>query len=406
MNYHDEPPSPRDGATPAPASSLSAVALENRVLLHVGMKQLWQVRNQVDVNRGGLVLCGDSGYQKALQLRRNGFAAPLLTDPAVYETQVATEETPFPQPAAKGPAVDALTFDIAEVDDPLRSSLYRQRSAGVTVAMTPTGYIHAEDSEALLAAVRGTVDLNDPDVIFAAPIDVSWLRDDNVGQLIAALKLFKGYKALMLGGQKDPLGRFSEAVENLRRVLAEVPRCALMRTDLAAFGALAHGASFTSFGLTGSVRHTTPPGEPVEDSRVPVRSPQVLFPELMGFFLGGTIARRFAAADRPRCNCSVCGDAGLDRFTSMDSELQLQTAGHNTEIMGRWLDALMSTPSGYERQKKWYEMCRAAKEHHSVLNASLDLKTGFAVGKQLSRWASLVPTPTISDATPAPQSTR
>lgn len=271
--------------------------------------------------------------------------------------------------------------------------------------MTPTGYIHAEDSDALLAAVRRTVRLDNPSVILTMPVDVSWLREDNVGQLIAALKLFRGTKALMLGGQMDPLGHFPQAVDNLRRVLAEVPRCALLRTDLAVFGALAHGASFGSFGVTGSVRHIVPPGEPVKKSKGGPLSPQVLFPELMGFFLGSTIAKHFAAADQPRCNCSVCDGDGLDRFISMAGELQLEAAGHNIAIMIRCLDALMATPSGYERQKKWHELCLAAKEHHKVLNAALGLKKGFGVDEQLKRWASLVPTP-VDSMTSATQSTR
>ncbi|WP_156184728.1 hypothetical protein [Allosalinactinospora lopnorensis] len=297
-----------------------------------------------------------------------------------------------------------LTFDDPHYDDPLRSSLYGQQSAGMTAAMTPTGYIRAEDSDALLAAVRQTVALDDPSVIFTAPVDVSWLRDDNVGQLIAALKLLPGGKALMLGGQMDPLGHFSQAVGNLIRILGEVPNCALMRSDLAAFGALAHGAWFGSFGATASVRHIVPPGEPVDNSKPVVLSPHVLFPELMGFFLGGTIAHRFAAAETPCCSCSVCDGAGLDRFTTTKGELKRQAAGHNIAVMGRWVEDLMSVPPGYARQQKWHELCHAAKEHHQVLNTFLGLKKGFEASDQLKRWASL--TPTTTGSTPAAQRTR
>lgn len=399
-------PQPRDSAEPTATVSDRPLPLDGRVLLHAGTSHMWQVRDHVDAVRSGLVLCGKGAYEQAARLHQRGFAAPLLIDPGVYAVHAATEDAPFPAAEVTDSAADMLTFDDPQFDDPLLSSLYRQRCAGVAAAMTPTGYIHAEDSDALLAAVRRTVRLDNPSVILTMPVDVSWLREDNVGQLIAALKLFRGTKALMLGGQMDPLGHFPQAVDNLRRVLAEVPRCALLRTDLAVFGALAHGASFGSFGVTGSMRHIVPPGEPVEKSRIPVRSPQVLFPELLGFFLGTTIAHRFAAADRPRCDCSVCNGDGLDRFTTMEGELQRQAAGHNIEIMGRWLDALMAETNGYERQQKWHELCHTAKEHHSALNARLGLKKGFTVGKQLNRWASLVPSPTTVDGAKTTQKTR
>ena len=141
--------------------------------------------------------------------------------------------------------------------------------------------------------------------------------------------------------------------------------------------------------------------EQVEKSNARLRSPQVFFPELMGFFLGSTIAKHFAAAERPRCNCSVCDGDGLDRFTSMEGDLQREAAGHNIEVMRGCLNALMAVPSGYERQKKWHELCHAAKEHHDTLNTSLGLKKGFRVDAQLKRWALLVPAsaPGVASAT-------
>ncbi|MFB4427076.1 hypothetical protein C5F59_039160 [Streptomyces sp. QL37] len=402
-----DPPLPRNGAgpfgQPAGGAILPPGPLDGRLLLHVSMSRLWQVRDHIDEGRGGLVLCGDGAVNKALELRKERFTAPLLVDPGVYTSQVATEEAPFPRTEEEG-----FSFGDPQLDDPLRMSVNRQRAAGVTAAITPTGYIQAEDSDSLLAAARQVEALADPSLIFAAPVDVGWLQEgDSVRQLIGALNLTKGPKALMLGGQMDPLGRFPQAVGNLRRVLASVPGAALMRTDLAVFGALAHGASFGSYGTTGSVRHIVPPGQPTQSSRAIVRAPHVLMPELMGFFLGSKIAKAFAAADRPRCNCAICDGEGLDRFTSMLSEHQRQAAAHNVAIMGAWLHAVMAAPPGHGRQKRWHDMCRNAVEHYPALNASIDQKGAFKADAQLRRWAALVPEAvSASSAAPAGQRTR
>uniref|UniRef100_UPI003C7DBF71 hypothetical protein n=1 Tax=unclassified Streptomyces TaxID=2593676 RepID=UPI003C7DBF71 len=402
-------PRPRNGAQAGPFGESAGAALtpggllDGRLLLHVSLSRLWQVRDHIDAGRGGLVLCGDAAAGKAMELRREGFTAPLLVDPEVYTSHFATPEAPFPRTEHEG-----FSFGDPRFDDPLRVSVDRQRAAGVTAAITPTGYIQAEDSDALLAAARQVEALADPLLVFAAPVDVGWLQDDDsVRQLIGALNLTKGPKALMLGGQMDPLGRFPRAVGNLRRVLASVPGAALMRTDLAVFGALAHGASFGSYGTTGSLRHIVPPGQPTQSSRAIMRSPHVLIPELMGFFLGAKIAKAFAAADTPGCNCAFCDGEGLDRFTSMRGEHQRQAAAHNVEVMGGWLRAVMAAPPGYGRQLRWHEMCRSAVAHYSVLNASIDQKGAFKADAQLRRWAELVPqaVPTGS-AAPAGQRTR
>ncbi|MFE7128350.1 hypothetical protein [Streptomyces sp. NPDC057617] len=398
---------PRNVSAPsdrsADASLLPTSPLDGRLLLHVSVSRLWQVRDHVDTNRGGLVLCGNEAINKAMELNRQGFNAPLLVDPELYTSHVATEEAPFPQTEGEG-----FSFEDPLFDDPLQMSLYRQRAAGVTAAITPTGYIQAEDSDALLAAARQVNALDDPSVIFAAPVDVGWLQEDDcVGQLIGALNLIKGPKALMLGGQMDPLGRFPQAVGNLRRILASVPGVALMRTDLAVFGALAHGASFGSYGAISSLRHIVPPGQPTQSSKAIMRAPHVLFPELMGFFMGSKIADSFASTDSPLCYCLVCEGDGLDRFTSMLGEHQRQAAAHNVEVMGTWLRTVMAAAPGYERQTRWHELCRAAVEHYPILNASIDQKRPFKPDVQLKRWASLIPdVPLTSNSASAGQRTR
>jgi len=243
--------------------------------------------------RSGFVVSGSGAAAKVRKLREEGFTGPLLADPAVYTVAAASEDDPFPDVSS-----GQLAFG-----DPLQLSIEEQvgHRAGATAAMTPTGYLHAEDSDALKAAVHQVLKLEDPHVFFSVPVDVGWLRDDAVGQLIAWLNVVPNPQAVMLGGQMDPLAGFSQAVGNLKRLLAEVPGTALLRADLAAFGALAHGAVFTAFGATSSMRHIVPPGQAAKRSAGGPNSPSVLLPELMDFFLGETLAKRFAAGLAPVC---------------------------------------------------------------------------------------------------------
>jgi hypothetical protein len=354
-------------------------ALRDRVLLQVGAKGAGQVREHLDSERSGLVLSGPGAVRKAMALRNGeGFTGALLVDPAVYETCCATGEEPFPQ-------VEDGTFGFA---DPLGVSLAEQRAAGVSAVLTPTGYVRADDTAALRAAVRRTRELGDPAVILAVPVDVAWLRTEAVGELVAALGEYDGVKAVMLGGQRDPLARFPDAVGNLCRLIADVPGTAVLRTDLAAFGALAHGAAFAAFGVSGRYRHIVPPWERPQAFHAPVRSPHVLFPDLMAFFLGSTIANRFAAAAAPLCPCPACrGNRALDTFTDVRGTMRAEAAAHNVATLMDWLGRLTDLPPGVPRRRWWHARCRAAVDRYALVNAEIRQPNGFTAPPQLKRWA-------------------
>lgn len=381
-------PRPRSDLTEPPdapqALPGSLRVLQGRMLLHVSPARVGFFRPQLDAGRSGLVLCGTGALQQARKLRSvEQFSGPLLVDPAVYEVRAASEEEPFPD-ASEG------TFGF---DDPLAVSLAEQRAVGVTAPMTPTGYLHAEDSDALKAAVRRVAALHDPQVVFAAPVDVGWLREeDSVRQLIAYLRLLPGPKALMLGGQMDPLARHPRAVDHLRRIVTDVPGAALLRTDLAAFGALAAGAAFTAFGAGSKLRHIVAPGQKAETSKGFSTSPHVLFPELMHFFLGKTLADRFAGAAAPICGCAACEEVrALDSFASNAGDRQARAAAHNVAVMMEWLRTLTVLAPGSARQRWWHERCLTAVGRYPLLNAQLLQPNGFKVPPQLKRWALAAP---------------
>ncbi|MGW2280218.1 hypothetical protein [Streptomyces sp. NPDC001770] len=355
-------------------------ALRGRILIQTRFDRVGQVQDHLASAYSGLIISGRNATTKALQMRGEGHSGVLLADPALYEGAVATEDDPFPQTEENG----------FFLNDPLELSLERQRAARVSAPITPTGYIRAEDSDALRAAITRMEKLDDPDVIFAVPIDVAWLRsEESVEQLIAYLKMVRGPKAVILGGQMDPLARYAKAVHHLRQLIAQVPETALLRTDLAAFGALAAGATFTAFGATGSLRHTIAPGEKVQTGKKKggPTSPHVLHPDLMDFFLGETLAKRYAAATVPICECYACKHKKLDSFTSNTSPIPAEAAAHNIAVLMGWLRDLRAIAPGIARERWWYERCRTAVDQYPLLNASLELPKGFQVPEQLKRWA-------------------
>ncbi|MQS15708.1 hypothetical protein F7Q99_26420 [Streptomyces kaniharaensis] len=333
------------------------------------------VRDQLDPLRSGLVISGPKALRKASELRDRGYTGVLVADPALYEDGVATAQEPYLSRAGELPSAD-----------PLGQAVQEQLAVGSTAALTPTGYLMAGDTAAVRAAVRDVAAREDPRIVLALPIDVGWLRDDLVGRLIEELAAAPGAKAVMLGGQLDPLASFPEALTGLTRVLAEVPGTALLRADLAAFGALARGAVFAAYGLSGRFRHVVPPGEPAKSSGF-ADSPAVLFPELMALFLGKTLARRFAATHAPVCECAACGRRPLDSFPgNRDAR---SAAQHNTAVLLSWQRTLQTLAVGPDRQRWWQERCRAAVDRYPLINAAIRQPNGFTVQPQLLRWSLL-----------------
>ncbi|CAM5624985.1 hypothetical protein SALBM311S_02311 [Streptomyces alboniger] len=262
------------------------------MLLQAGVSRVGYIRAQLDPVRSGLAVSGPGAAAKVRKLREEGFPGPLLADPAVYTVAAASEDGPFPD-VSEG----QLSFG-----DPLRLSIEERvgHRAGATAAMTPTGYLHAEDSDALKAAVHQILKLEDSHVFQAAKRS---------------------------------------------------------------------------------------PGGP--------NSPSVLLPELMDFFLGETLAKRFAAGLAPVCRCAACDGLVLDTFVS--NHWQVPAAAHNAAVLMEWLRTMDAVePAG--RPAWWQQRCQRAVDRYPVLNAELDHPgfSAFKVPQQLLQWAQASVAPQAS----------
>jgi hypothetical protein len=366
--------------------------VRGRMLVQVGPNWADRLCEYVSIPQSGLVISGarangPTASKKAGQLRRSGYSGVLMADPGRYN-RYATKDEPF-LAEDQGSLLSMLPDSTVSV---LQDELTTQLERGASFAMSPTGYIAPEDSGAFKAAARVITEFGDPRMIFMVPLSVSWLSKDRIAQTIAILGKVPGLKALVLGGQMDPLQ--NKVVANLCTLLAQVPDIAVLRTDIAAVGALAHGAAFTSFGNIASHRHLVPPTEKAKTGKGGgggPKSPHVLYPELMSFYLGETIANRHADGSAPACNCEECAGRPLDRFSTKAQGLEREAVVHNIAVMTEMSAALNSPAAQADPHGWWHERCTIAVGKTAEVNAHVRMTVGksFAPCRQLAQWAAV-----------------
>lgn len=392
-DLYERPPAP-GGAGRTERAALAApapdpvAALRGRMLVNVGPASFRWAEANKRVIGDGLVLSGKGSAARLGELRAVYHDRILLADPAHYTDYTATKDAPF----YNGEQGSLFSTGLDSAAAALADARTEQLGRGANLVVSPSGYFRAEAARALRNAAAAVANFADPRVAFAAPLHYMWLTDERIAQTIAILAGVPGLKLVMIAGQMDPMA--NPIVANVRRLLCEVPGVALLRTDIAAVGALAHGAEFTSFGVIPSQRHLTPPKEPVQtgkrNSGGP-KSPSVLYPELMSFYLGETIADRHAADETaPTCGCDACRGARLDRFTTKAQGLAAEAMAHNVAIMTQWCGELRTQPAQADPRAWWTERCAAAVGRTRQLNARLKQTTGssFKPCPQLQQWAT------------------
>src|SRR6185437_14852750 len=122
---------------------------------------------------------------------------------------------------------------------------------GASFATTPSCFVRAADSPALKSLMRQAMAIERDDVVVTVPVAVAWLRDGPVDQLAAVLERIPHPKAVILGGQRDPLSNVKNGPRNLRRLVRDIAEISVWRTDLAAFDTLVHGGLGGSIGAGG-----------------------------------------------------------------------------------------------------------------------------------------------------------
>jgi hypothetical protein len=353
-----------------------AAILTDRVLVHATGDNALNLAASLPPG-SGLVLSGKKAHETARALRAAQYRQPMLIDPSSYETDAATPERPF---AIK----DDGMFTVS-----LEEMLNAQLSSGAVAALTPTGYLHAGDTDSLKAAAKQVEQLHRDDVILTLPLDVAWLTGDHIASLIAILARLDAPKAVLLAAQFDPMERYKteKTVKNLRRLCGEAGDLAHLRTDLTGFDALCHGAFTASIGTGGSQRHIVPVGQRRRSGNVDDQSPSVLYGDLMTFYRGSKIAQRFANHVAP--SCADCNGLRLDGFLGKSESTAAHLHGIHTWSL--WADQMRAQATLGDRATWWRNKCRLAKVESDAVNLRIGQDGAFAPSGTVIAWSELPP---------------
>ncbi len=329
---------------------------------------------------------GGRAQEKAKEFaRRTGPVCPVVLDPSAYEDLYATPGEPFT--LERQLRIDTRRTGVG-------ATLEQLASNPVDLVLTPTRYLRCDDAggRALDEAVRQVNETDMRGAVFAVPVDARWLTDRRE-HLITSLRRVRAPKALILGDRGNPVGSGARA-KALREVLRTCPETALLRTDLTALDAMAHGAAFASIGDTASVRHAVPPGKQ-GGGPGPKSSPDVIMPALMGYFHGSTLAERLRGS-RP-CDCLPCvewgeardnGEVGRPLTDFQDTSDTEGAHAHNMALWSRWWRELRSEHSPEGMRARWRGMCQRAHLEYEWHNRAISPRQDtFTASDALGYWA-------------------
>ena len=303
---------------------------------------------------GGVVLRGTKGAKAAFRLRQKGYRGQLWLDPAAYDR----------------PSSSSLTL----WDD------WHQRELELEVAefISPGSYVSGADGAALKSALRSQGNwVQKHGGRLSLALHYSWLTRDP-SNLIKQLRGAGLPLALAFADRYDPLGRVG-AVEGLIELLSAVNNVTLMRGDIGAVGAVAHGAALGAIGTSPTNRHVFPPDQ---KGVGPSTSPAVFVASLLSFKTGAAL-HALPTAACPTCELRCCNNLALGRFNTRTRDAE--AIRHNRIAIRQVLDNLIAkktAPHG-----AFIEMCQQALTNAQSLSIHADRP--IDVSAQIRAWASI-----------------
>ena len=235
-----------------------------------------------------------------------------------------------------------------------------QRAAGADRSLLPGVLLDWDrnDNTAFLLVVGEQSRIaRDLDATPLLAMDARWIaRKPEV--VINALKSADQPVALVLAHRGDPLSE-PRAVQGLRRVVQQVKRVSLLRSDHGAIGALAFGADHAAVGLTASTRHYAPPA--ARAWRRPGQSARLFVRPLLDWFLASDVAGWTAAGDAIVCNLPCCHGQSLSRFLDPD----LDANWHNMNALADLADYVIDAPKS-DRASEFLSQCRSATKWYDL----------------------------------------
>jgi hypothetical protein len=282
---------------------------------------------------GGAVVSGRQGVK--LAARTPG----VLVDPAAYGLPATPDSAPL--------------FDYDEW-------LTRQRAADVPLLLTDTPRIRNGDRPALRRALQRWAAIDEPTLV-VLPIEPWWLRD-GLSWLIKEVREAGRPVAIVLLHQFNGLDTARAVAGLLAFISAVQPLPAiLLRCDISAVGAAAHGAFAGFVGSSANTRHGPLPMRQPDPAEERDASPSVFVPALHDYFKASSLPA-FARNRHPamlRCEDPGCRADSLLNITEL-SETDLQAgralaSRHNVAITEQIARLVLSAA---EPRDAWREACQ------------------------------------------------
>ena len=260
--------------------------------------------------------------------------------------------------------------------------VHAQWELGVAMAFTDSPYIPNSDRAALQSVLQQAAAMPQP-LTAVLPLGLEWLKRD-ADLLREAINAAGVPVALVLEHAKDPLG-VQSALQGLVHVLGANVPVVLLRSDLAAIGAVASGASMGAVGTRPSQRHLYPVTTGGRGSSFT----SAFVPHSMDFRKLETInIAKGRVPDNPEwftCECAYCGGRGLDWIDTAE-----QAYLHSASAIARLSADVFDSPGGpQDARHVWLSKCINAQHINLTINHAMD--GGWEPQEFLGAWRVAFP---------------
>lgn len=305
-----------------------------------------------------LIQCGPDDVERVLPLLRDGSGLVVTGKEAARAAARARRCTNLPVLADRGRYAGASRVPAAAGVSAAWADA--QLDTGSPLALTDSGYVAAGDRAGLAAVLAGTARLG-PGSVAVLALHRGWLST-GLDVLVSEIDAHGVPVALVVEHPDDPFGQLA-TVRGLARLLdsAAVP-VTLLRSDISALGAVAHGAVAGAFGVRSSLRHLHEPPKPGRGFRPPNTVATALWkPGLYMVKVDRLAAAHARTPDEPLwcCECSVCRGRPAD-WLHLDAS-EGEVLAHTLELVLDARDGLASLPAGPLRRMSWTAMCQHAE---------------------------------------------
>jgi hypothetical protein len=179
----------------------------------------------------------------------------------------------------------------------------------------------------------------------------------------------------------DPAGTYV-TVRNLAELARRLPSLAVIRSDIAAIGALALGAAMGAIGTRPTLRHLRRRrgGGDIRDP-----SPRLVIPGTHRWIEGSICAELEDAGADLSCGCGTCEGRSLARFE--DPLTEPEAALHSIRTWQSAVQRIASRPRG-ERPEAWRGECVVAIDQ--IRKLSEETRIPLRPPTYLAAWADLI----------------